>query len=98
MDWKKIRINDLTSLNILDNYWIEGSLESLDNRLLGIVPKMFYHYEITDTQNTFIVVPVGFENKVQKIVNRTLVSSISLNCLSLRKEDRERWNQELKKR
>ena len=83
MEQKKIRINDWNVLNHLNRLYMVLNLEKLDNVLSGIIPKIFYHYEITSAENTFIVVPIEFEDQVRDIVDKTLVNSINLNYLSV---------------
>ena len=76
MDWKKIKINDLTSLNILANYWIEENLESVDKSLMGTIPKIFYHYEIDKDSNIFVVVPTIYEDQVINRLKNLVVVGI----------------------
>ena len=79
IDFVEIKINDWSILGCLNCLYIVLNLEKLDNVLSGIIPKMFYHYEITSAENTFIVVPKEFEDQVRDIVNKTLVNLINLN-------------------
>lgn len=76
MDWKKVRINDLTSLSKGDNHWIEGSLESVDKSLMGVIPKMFYCYEIDKDSNVFVVVPAKYEDQVTDRLKNLIVVGI----------------------
>ena len=83
MNFVEIKINKWNvSHLLLDSLYVVSNIEKLDDVLSGIIPKIFYHYKIVDTENTFIVVPKEFENKVQEIVDKIIVTSINLSCLS----------------
>lgn len=84
MNFVEIKINKWNESHLLlDSLYVVSNIEKLDNELSGIVPKMFYHYKIVDTENTFIVVPEEFGDQVRDIVDKVIVSSISLSCLSV---------------
>lgn len=74
MEKKKIRINDWSQISRDKNTKISKGLEGVDKVLVGIIPKMFYHYEADENSNIFIVVPVEYEDKVREIVRKIVVS------------------------
>ena len=77
MEQKKIRINDWGLINRLisegKNVWVSGDLEDIDEVLVGIVPKIFYHYDIDKDSNMFVIVPIEYVDKVRDIVGKVAI-------------------------
>ena len=99
MKQKKIKINDWSLEDIVGKTWIGENLEDIDEALVGIIPKMFYHYDIDEDSNRFIVVPVEYVDKVRDIVGEIIGMSALTTCLECdeirdiikKKENEKKW-------
>lgn len=79
---ERIRIN--TSSDLDDRFIpinIVSNLNELDLIISEILPKMFYHFEVNNIPEFFIVVPSEFKEQVEKKVEYLVILSINLNML-----------------
>lgn len=81
MKQKKIRVNDWSLINRSKNIKISRNLEGIDKVLVGVIPKMFYHYETDKDSNIFIVVPVKYKDKVKEIIGKIVILGAPITSL-----------------
>jgi len=67
-----IKINNWDKLFEKNKVSVVKNLEELDDLMLGVIPKMLYHYEIHEP-DVFVIVPSEFENGVRDIVETIVV-------------------------
>lgn len=79
---ERIRIN---ASDDLDDRFIPmrilNNLNEFDSIISEILPKMFYHFEVNNIPECFIVVPSEFKEQVEKKMEYLVVLSINLNML-----------------
>lgn len=69
-----IKLNNWDKLFEKNRVSVVKNLEELDNLMLGVIPKILYHYE-GNKPDIVVVVPSEFENEVREVVEATVVDS-----------------------